>query len=117
MSEHSAVVIPNLSSLFPEIEQYDLPLHTLSDLGYRRSAQAQKAGYICVRSAYSTGYRTIPGLWLHPDDLPTYQAAAQQIMGSESRNRASSKPRNFGAAKNTGCIAAGSCKSSWRKSD
>ena len=57
-----------------------ISLQTLSDIGCRRSEQAEKAEYICVRSAYRVStYATAPGLWLAPGQLPALAEACKRI--------------------------------------
>lgn len=80
---------------FPELNKPplrgQLKLWTLSELGFRRSPQAEAAGYVCAIPSYRAGTRTFPGYWVAPHDLPKFRALTAGIL--EARNKELEKAR------------------------
>lgn len=65
-----------------------LPSQTLSTLGFRDSAQAEKSGHVCIKPARRTGARSWPGHWLHPRDFVTLQGVVADFEQSVAETRA-----------------------------
>lgn len=56
-----------------------LPTVTLKDIGAKKSCEAQKLGYVCLKESTSSGSSARPGLWLHPDLVPLLPTAIEEI--------------------------------------
>ena len=65
-----------------------LPSQTLSTLGFRDSAQAEKSGHVCIKPARRTGARSWPGHWLHPRDFVALQGVVADFEQSVAEARA-----------------------------
>jgi ATP-dependent RNA helicase SUPV3L1/SUV3 len=55
----------------------DIRFHTLSSLGFKRSADAARAGYILIRGSFALGQRTMPAIWLAPTEMPQFEQICQ----------------------------------------
>lgn len=76
-----------------------LPSQTLSTLGFRDSAQAEKSGHVCIKPARRTGARSWPGHWLHPRDFVTLQGVVadfEQIVAETRAKRQKAKELQLG---------------------
>lgn len=67
-----ADLFPELPKRFPELYRSVL---TLSQLGFKNSAEARTHGFVAIRRAY----RQHPGLWVHDSNLEDFEAAAEEI--------------------------------------
>lgn len=56
----------------------EIKFHTLSSLGFKRSVDAAHAGYILVRKSFALGQRTMPAVWLAPEDLSKFEQILQR---------------------------------------
>lgn len=67
----------------------EIRFHTLSSLGFKRSADAIDAGYIIIRKSLTSGKKTMPAIWLSPADLSRFE----QICRLSENERLAEKDR------------------------
>lgn len=80
--------------LYPELNKkpYNagITLWTLETLGFKRSEQAEAAGYLCVTPYSSGGYRSFPARWVAPEDLGLLAGLIEEIKENRVKKAARS---------------------------
>lgn len=80
------------AGLYPELNKkpYNerIALWTLEALGFKRSEQAEAAGYLCVIPYSFGGYRSFPARWVAPGDLALLADLVEAIKADRIRKAA-----------------------------